>query len=447
MRTQTLRRLAFLLPVLFIGGVLFVFTLLDARITLQQMWLLFLVLATGGILFTFWIFGQIERREVEAHWRSEQLRGLHKAALTLTEELDLGTLLQRVVDQARTLAEAKYGAVGVLDEEGEFIDQFITSGITPEQRAQLGTPPRGHGLLGVLIKEGESIQIPNIAADPRSIGFPPHHPPMRSLLGVPIKFKGEILGDLYLTDKVISSGEVIAFSEQDQQLLEMFASQAAIAIKNAQLYRQSHELTLLQERERFGMDLHDGVIQSIYAVGLMLEDAKDRPKVEHEAVQTIIARSIDGLNDVIRDIRNYILDLRPQRFQGRHLPEGLAELAREVRAHSFLNVDVQVESQDWTLLPPERTVEILHITREALTNVRKHARASHVEIRLTRQAEALVLAVTDNGTGFDVEQVKDSEGNGLRNMQDRARILGGKIEFTQHEALGMSIELQIPFVP
>src|SRR4029450_11437844 len=108
-------------------------------------------------------------------------------------ELDLGTLLQRVVDRARTLAGAKYGALGVLDDKGEFIDQFITSGITPEQRAQLGPLPRGHCLLGVLIKVGASIRVPEIATDPRSVGFPPHHPEMLSLLGVPIKFKGEIL--------------------------------------------------------------------------------------------------------------------------------------------------------------------------------------------------------------------------------------------------------------
>ena len=447
MRTQTLRRLAFLLLMLFIGGVLFGYTLLDTGTTWRQIWPLFVVLAAGGIVFTFWIFGQIEKREAEARQRSEELRALHKAALTLTEELDLGTVLQRVVDQARVLARAKYGALGVLDEKGEFIDQFITSGITPEQRAQLGTPPRGHGLLGVLIKVGESIQVPDIAADPRAVGFPPNHPPMRSLLGVPIKFKGEILGDLYLTDKLTPSGEVTVFAEQDQQLLEMFASQAAIAIKNAQLYRQSQQLTVLQERERFGMDLHDGVIQSIYAVGLMLEDAKERPKAQQQEVRTIIARSIDGLNDVIRDIRNYILDLRPQRFQGRHLPDGLAELAREVRAHSFLNVDVQIESGDWTRLPPEDTVEILHIAREALTNVRKHARASWVEISLTRQTETLVLAVADNGIGFDWDQAINNEGNGLRNMQDRAEALGGKIAFTRREAGGLYVELLIPFHP
>jgi two-component system, NarL family, sensor histidine kinase DevS len=447
MHIHTLKRLAFLLPVLFIGGVLLGFTFLDPATSWGKVFPVFIILAVGALVFTFWSFGLIERREVEAGRRSEQLAALHEAALALTEELDLGTLLQRVVDQARALAGAKYGALGVLDEHSEFIDQFITSGITPEQRARLGSLPRGHGLLGVLIKAGDSIRVPDIATDPRSVGFPPHHPQMRTLLGVPIKFKGEILGDLYLTDKMTPAGEVSAFSDEDQNLLEMFASQAAIAIKNAQLYRQSQQLALLQERERFGMDLHDGVIQSIYAVGLMLDDVQNQAESGPQEVKTTMARAIDGLNDVIDDIRNYILDLRPQRFQGRHLPEGLEELAREVRAHSFLNVDVQIESTDWTRLSPEYTVAVLHIAREALTNVRKHARASQLEITLTRQREDLVLAIADNGIGFDLEQAMNGGGNGLRNMQDRAQALRGKIAFTQREAGGMYVELLIPVLP
>lgn len=286
-------------------------------------------------MITFWVIDLTEQRDAKVRRHSEQLAALYEAALALTEELDLGPVLRLVVDQARTLSGGKYGALGVLDEKGIFFDHFITSGITPEQCAHMGPTPLGHGLLGVLIKDGESIHIPNIAIDPRGVGFPPNHLQMRSLLGMPIKFKNEILGDLYLTDKMTPSGEVTDFSEQDQRLHEIFASQAAIAIKNAQLYRQ---LTLLPEGERFGMDLHDGVIQSIHAVALILEDAQYQTEVRAEEVRKGIARAIKGLNDVIRDIRNYILDLRPQRFQGHHLPKRPAELACEVRAHSFLNV-------------------------------------------------------------------------------------------------------------
>lgn len=445
MQTLTLKRLSFVLPVLFVGGILFGFTWFDSAFSWQQALPIFVVLTAGVIGFTNLVFGWIVERDEEVRRRSEQLSALHRATLALTEELDLGTVLQLVVDQARTLVGAKYGALGVLNEKKIFFDQFITSGITPEQRARMGQLPLGHGLLGVLIKDGESIHVPDINTDPRGVGFPLNHPPMHSLLGVPIKFKDQILGDLYLTDKMTATSGGKDFSDQDQRLLEMFASQAAIAIKNAQLYRQSQELILLKERERFGMDLHDGVIQSIYAVGLMLEDAQYQNEGGVESVKTNVGKAIEGLNDIIRDIRNYILDLRPQRFQGRSLPEGLAELAHEVRAHSFLNVDIQIESDDWTRLPTEYTVEILHIAREVLTNIRKHARASQVEISLTLQAKILVLKITDNGVGFDPEHAIQGEGYGLRNMQERVQSLGGKIVFAKRRDRGMDIELRISF--
>jgi signal transduction histidine kinase len=446
MNTHKLKRIAFLLSVLYIGAVIFGFAVIDPALSWVQVWPVFGILAIGSLGFTVWLFRLMERRETEVHRRSEQLAALHKAALALTKEIDLATVLQSVVDEARTLAEARYGAVGVLDENRNYIDQFIVSGITPEQRASLGPPPRGHGLLGAIIETGESIRVSNISDHPRSIGFPPNHPPMHSLLGVPISFKDEVLGNLYLTDKLTPSGKVIAFSQQDQQLLEMFATQAAIAIKNAQFHRQSQQLTLLQERDRFGMDLHDGVIQSMYGIGLMLEEAQLRFETEPEGGKDLILQAIDGLSRTIHDIRNYILDLRPQRFQGRDLHEGLAELARELRAHSFLSVDVQVETEALSRLSPEQTVEILYITREALTNVRKHARASQVEINVTSKPDSLLLTITDNGVGLDPDLISNSAGHGLHNMQERAQALGGKILFNRIESGGTCIQLEVPFL-
>ena len=446
MNTYSLKRLSLLLSVLLIGAVVFGFTAINPMITWAQAWLRFGILLTAAVGFNLWLFRIIEQHEAEAQRRSEQLAALHKAALILTKEVDLSTVLQRVVDEARVLAEAQYGALGVLDEDRKYIDQFITSGITPQQRALLGPPPRGHGLLGVLIKLGQSIRIPSISDDPRSVGFPPNHPPMRSLLGVLISFQGEILGDLYLTDKLTPSGKVTAFSEQDQQILEMFATQAAIAIKNAQFHRQSQQLTVLKERDRFAMDLHDGVIQSMYGIGLMLEEAQNRLEIQDAGGQDLILQAVDGLRRTIHDIRNYILDLRPERFQGRDLREGLAELARELRAHSFLSVDIQIATEDLPRLSPEQTVEILHITREALTNVRKHARASQVDIHVGSRSDALLLTIADNGIGLDLDLIDEGAGHGLHNMQERAQALGGKISFTKLESGGTSVQLEIPLI-
>jgi signal transduction histidine kinase len=224
----------------------------------------------------------------------------------------------------------------------------------------------------------------------------------------------------------------------------MFASQAAIVITNAQLYRQAQQLALFQERERIGMDLHDGIIQSIYAVGLTLEDVQYQVAGEAEEVKTGLVQAIAGLNDVIRDIRNYILDLRPQRFQGRDLAEGLAELARELRAHSFITVDISIASDTWQQLAPAETVGLLHIAREALTNIRKHARANQVKIDLEDRDDTLVLTIVDNGSGFDLGLAGDGSGNGLRNMTERAHSLGGTIDFSPQIGSGTRVEISLP---
>ncbi len=448
MSNRALKWLAIIAPVgfwvlvLFLRGWLF-----REQLTLQGDVFALVVIGIGAALFSTWIFRIIGNHEAEIRRRTEQLAALHAAALALTTELDLATVLQKVVDLSRELVHAHYGALGVLDEKGEYIDQFITSGLEPEARARLGDLPRGHGLLGVLIKEGNPIRVPEIGRHPRSVGFPPNHPPMHSLIGVPIMSKGRIFGDLYLTDKIPEAGNSsghTSFSQEDQSLLEMFATQAAIAIENAQLYRQTQQLAILQERERFGMDLHDGIIQSIYAIGLMLEDGQLRLATEPEQASDRISRAIHDLNEVIRDIRNYILDLRPQRFQGRDLVGGLEELTRELRANTFLDVKLHADGVGRVDLTPEQTVEVLHIVQETLTNVRKHARASRVDVSLSQADGHLELQIEDNGVGLNTARAQSSGGHGLRNMRERAHALGGDIQYEPGARSGTRVRLTLP---
>jgi signal transduction histidine kinase len=449
LNTAQLRSIAIILPIAFWIGILYLRSLLfnENRSLAGDLFALVFV-GAGATLFSVWIFRTIEEREAEIKLRSEQLTALHDAALALTTELDLAAVLQKVVELARGLVNARYGALGVLEPNGKLIEQFITSGITAEQRANLGALPRGHGLLGALIHEGKPIRIPNISTDPRSVGFPPNHPPMRTLLGVPIQSKGRVIGDLYMTDKLAADGSAAPeFSARDQEVLEMFATQAAIAIENAQLYRQRQQLVLLQERERFGMDLHDGIIQSIYAIGLQLEDAESRIAEEPQEAASRVHQVILALNDVIRDIRNYILDLRPQRFQGRDLLRGLEELARDFRANTFLNVNLTADAVEPDLLSPEQTVEILHVAQEALSNVRKHARASQVELDLIRDADAVILMIEDNGIGFENVRRENGSGNGLPNMRERARAARGELDIERGQENGTRVTLRIPVPP
>jgi signal transduction histidine kinase len=448
LNTRLLRVLAVILPVVFWAVQLRARTLLfNEQRTLEGDLFALVLIALASIIFSAWVFGIVDHREREIQRRSVQLAALHDAGIALTTELNLSTVLQKVVDLARTLVGARYGALGVLDEEGKHIEQFVTSGISPEVRAALGEPPRGHGLLGVLIKDATPIRLPEISRDPRAVGFPPNHPPMHSLLGVPIVSKGRVFGDLYLTDKIpVGQSEGAAytwFAPQDQEVLEMFATQAAIAIENAQLYRRTQQLAVLQERERFGMDLHDGIIQSIYAIGLMLEDIEQQVKEEPQDAAPRLQQAIHGLNDVIRDIRNYILDLRPERFQGRDLSRGLEELARDLRANTLLNVNVNADSVDTTMLTPEQVVEMLHIVQEALTNIRKHARASGVDIALAREGGDIIIAIADDGIGIRANS-RGGGGNGLPNMRERARQLSGSIEVAPRKRGGTRVTLRVP---
>ena len=189
-------------------------------------------------------------------------------------ELSLDTVLLRIVELAVDLTDARYGALGVLTLDGRLIEEFITVGITPEERAALGDPPTGHGLLGALITEARPLRIPDISADPRSVGFPPNHPPMKSLLGAPVSGRGRVFGNIYLTDKQGAE----TFDEEDERVLVVLATQAAIAVENARLYdeserkgRELQRLQVLEERERIAKELHDGVIQSLFAVGMSLQ--------------------------------------------------------------------------------------------------------------------------------------------------------------------------------
>jgi signal transduction histidine kinase len=161
-----------------------------------------------------------------------RLRALVETGVAITSELSLDALLQRLVESASELTGARYAALGVIDPSGTALERFLTTGIDAETEAAIGDPPRGRGILGVLIREATPLRLHNIADDARSVGFPPNHPDMRSFLGVPIHLRGVAYGNLYLTEK--TDGE--DFTDEDQELVELLAAQAAVAIENARLY-------------------------------------------------------------------------------------------------------------------------------------------------------------------------------------------------------------------
>lgn len=366
-----------------------------------------------------------------------QLDAFEAATLAIAQELSLERVLQLIVDRVRPLVGARYAALGIADETGRMA-RFITSGVDEATRRAIGPPPRGLGLLGAIIREGRTMRLPDLGADPRSVGFPANHPPMRSFLGVPIRVEDRAVGNLYLTEKI--GGD---FDRDDERLVETFARHAGLAIHNARLHEQLSELAILQERERIAQDLHDGSIQSLYAVSLSLEETAEIVAGEADASERI-DRAIDAIHETIRGIREFITGLTPGPDAADDLETGLASLADDAR-RTGLDVTVEADASG-ARLEPETCQQLIQLAREALSNVVRHARASAVRLRVEHDGGTLRLSISDDGVGFDPTVDPRPGHHGLGNMRARAEGLGGRLVLESHEGAGTSVRCEIPAV-
>ncbi len=381
-------------------------------------------------------YSREQRRQLEE--RNRQFSALDRATMAIAGELTLDKVLQQIVDAARELADAQYAALGVPDNQG-FLETFIDSGMEPEVAQGIPHLPKGKGLLGAIISERRTIRIPRISADPRSVGFPEGHPPMVPFLGVPVVAGGETLGNLYLTNKLGAD----EFTQTDQDLVELLAAHAAVAIQNARLYEQVGRLAIVEERTRIGMDLHDGIIQSIFAVGLTLESTKLSLPHNPEDADELLSHAIEGLNATIRDIRNFILDLRPHRFQG-NLEQGLGRLVREFQANTMVSVSLSAEKEALAMLSASVARSLFLSAQEALANIARHAQAEQVVINLGAQDNHVVLRISDDGRGFDMASKSYSVGHGLSNMRARAEDLNGSFAIQSEPGKGTTVTLIFP---
>ena len=305
--------------------------------------------------------------------QDEPLGGLAEAASALAGELDLASLLQTIVDAAARMTGARYAALGVLGDD-HTITRFITHGARPETIEAIGHYPTGKGLLGVLIRDPRIIRLDDISTHPASVGFPPHHPEMTTFLGAPIRSSGRVYGNLYLTEK--PGG----FEERDEQLILVLAAQAGTAVENALLSARLRSLAVQDERERISRELHDGVIQSLFSIGMGLESARALLRTDASRVEDRLDSAVDSLDGVIRELRNYIFRLRPAEAAGMGLVRGLAELAREYEVNALGRPDLDVARDLDARVPAVLVPDLLQVVREALSNTAKHAHASRVRL-------------------------------------------------------------------
>ena len=351
--------------------------------------------------------------------------------------LEIGEVLQLIVDRVRDLVKAQYAALGIVGENSEITD-FITSGITAAERRAIGDLPHGRGLLGLIVRENRSYRIPEIAAHPESHGFPPHHPPMHSFLGVPISVKQEVVGRLYLTNK---QGDP-EFTADDQALVETFALHAGIAIDSARLHEQVRRLAVFDERDRISRDLHDSIIQSIYSVTLSLDDVPELVEESPAEARDRVDSAIDTLHGVIRDIRNFIFGLRPLLLDSGNLADGLRILVDEIRRNTAINIDLETDLHEE--LPIAVVAELLAIAREALANVARHSGARHAAVGVVADDDTVRLTVDDDGRGWAIGTIHAGGHHGLGNMRARAEALGGTFTLSSEPAGGTRIIVTVP---
>ena len=366
----------------------------------------------------------------------QRLRRLLEAVLVLESDISLPRLLEHLTEAARTLVSARYGALGVLDPDGTGLSEFITVGMDDETRARIGPPPQGRGVLGLLVADPKPLRLADVTRHPDSFGFPPGHPPMRTFLGVPIRVRDTVFGNLYLTEKL--DGE--EFDEDDQDVVSSLAMAAGIAIDNARLHEEIAELRLWEDRDRIARSLHDEVIQRLFATALGLQGTARR--ANDAGTRERLAAAVDDLDDTIRRIRTTIFNLEADTREGAGLRARVVALTDEMAGVLGFDPEVTFAGTVDTLVTDDVAEELLPALREALSNVARHADATKVRVELSVEDGAAVLEVVDNGRGLGAGARPG--GRGMGNMAARAERLGGSLQAEPGPDGGTRLVWQVP---
>jgi signal transduction histidine kinase len=443
----TLRRLKWATAVAAVGFVVVLYLIRQALSPYLLSWqgrvLLGAFVFAGALFFLGAIFRLIERIQRRLERRNRELLALHTATQAVHSDLALETVLQRVVDQATALLDAQYGAISVINEQHR-IESFVTSGISEETRALIGPPPVGHGLLGVVLNEGQRLRLPDITTDHRSHGFPAHHPPMRSLLAVPVACTGPFRGNLYLAAK----NNAPEFSLEDEESLVRFATTAAIAIDNAYLHQRLNTLAVAEERLRIAHEMHDGLAQVLAYVNTKAQVVKELLSTgRSDEASRHLDELASAAREVYADVRESIIGLRNAALPGRSLGDALHDYALSWEAQYGIVCRLQIDRD--IHLPDNTELQLQRIVQESLTNVRKHAQARHVDLTLERTDSSVVATVQDDGLGFNPDLLGRAEFPrfGLATMRERAESIGATVRLDSSPGQGTRLTIEIPAPP
>ena len=387
------------------------------------------------------------------------------AGSSLLTEVSLEGVLQRVVEIAADVIGARYAAIGVLAPDGRLLESFTTHGIDAEQRALIGEPPRGHGILGLVIRAARPIRLPDLTQHPDSHGFPPHHPPMHSFLGVPIVGKRGVFGNLYLTEKL--GGKL--FTEEDEHIAVLLAANTAAAVENARLHEESARLLeevqqLHRARERFfAMVNHElrNSLAAVYGWAEMMVRKKDPATVPKAAFEVLdSAEQAVGLISDLLDLSRLDEDrLRPVIRATEPGSMARRALARVTPAADAQHVLLQVEVASGLPSCETDANRVEQILLNLLGNAIQHTpEGSTVRLHVTARGAVVVYTVEDEGAGIDESEVErifdiyvtkaagESRGAGLGLPLSRrlARLLGGELRAVPRPQKGGCFILELP---
>ncbi|HXF84144.1 MAG TPA: GAF domain-containing sensor histidine kinase [Anaerolineales bacterium] len=381
----------------------------------------------------------LRERDQALTQRNIDLALLNDIASVLTSSLELDEILHKTLAHVMSYMKVEAGEIFLMDEDQRSLRMVLHRGQAAEAFWTRNVFQVGEGMIGIVAKERTPLIISNLAEDTRFL---------RQAV-VKAGFKQIACIPMLSGDKLMGVMSVATFREEplDNRNIQMMAAVgnwAGLAIENARLHVNARRLAVLEERERIGMDLHDGIIQAIYGVGLSLESAFHSLESNPDNARERIQKAINDLNQAIRDLRAYILDLRPRQLGEEGLVAGIKRLIAEFRANTLTEVAFTEPESELQELPQTHAMALFHICQEALANAAKHAKAKKVQVALWVTEDRVLLEVSDNGKGFDVSKISSTIGHGLANMDTRARSVGGEVDISSAPNEGTTIVAWVP---
>ncbi len=388
------------------------------------------------------VYAKLVSRGKELVRRNENLALLNQLAVTLGASSEISEILDEALKKVMEYLRLDVGEVYLRQEESKTLKKIIHQGGAAEALWTQDQYAFGQGYVGTTARYNEPKAI-RVDAEDTSAQF---HPSIlegcfHEIACFPLTGRKGPVGVL-----CVGACQRSNLDETEQQFLSAISTWIGMAIENILLNLKARRLAILEERERIGMDLHDGIIQSLYAVGLNLENVSLTIDESPMEARKQINRSIGDLNAAIRDIRSYILDLRPHQLFDESLMEGIQRLILEFKVNTSCEVLLQGPAAGLEDLGKSQALALFHICQEALANIAKHAHAKKVEVILWLVSDRALLEIKDDGRGFDLKQVRSSIGHGLANMQTRASNAGGEVDLTSEPGKGTSVLAWVPLV-